>query len=128
MRELFELFGIFHFEDFSDTCNDTGIYIYILIFIISISFLFNLVYYIIIDSSIYNQNRFYFGWCLISSITCGLICFGFTQYRISIEGLQFDKTGYLSLAFISIIYSFLFYFLESLLLKTFSKNSYRTPF
>ena len=33
MRELFEFYGILHFEDFSDVCNDTGIYL-ILFFII----------------------------------------------------------------------------------------------
>jgi hypothetical protein len=128
MRELFEFYGIMHFEDFSDVCNDTGVY-YILIFImISISILSNLFYYIIIDSSIYNQKKYYYSYLLFCATITSIISYSFIQYRISLENFNFSKVGYFSLSTITIIYFSVIFIIESILIKNFSKNSYRMPF
>jgi hypothetical protein len=128
MRELFEFFGILHFEDFSDVCNDTGIYLILFFIILGISIFFNLIYYIIIDSSIYNQNKFYYSYLILCAIFTSLISYFFIQYRISSENYNISKLGFISLSIITFLYFSLFFLIESILIKNFSKNSYRTPF
>jgi len=128
MREMFEFYGILHFEDFSDVCNDTGIYIILFFIILGISIFFNFLYYIIIDSSIYNQNKFYYSYLILCSIFTSVLSYFFIQYRISLENFNFSKTGFISLSIITLFYFLLLFLMESILIKNFSKNSYRTPF
>jgi hypothetical protein len=128
MRELFEIFGLFYFEDFSDVCNETGSYLFILLIILSITILFNLSYYLILDSSVYNRTQYYYLLIFISSILVFFISYNFLYLQISSQSLVFPRIGFLSVSFLSSIYSYLFYFLESIFIKNFSKNSYRIPF
>ena len=125
---MFEFYGILHFEDFSDVCNDTGIYIILFFIILGISIFFNFLYYIIIDSSIYNQNKFYYSYLILCSIFTSVLSYFFIQYRISLENFNFSKTGFISLSIITLFYFLLLFLMESILIKNFSKNSYRTPF
>jgi hypothetical protein len=128
MRELFEFYGLLHFEDFSDVCNDTGIYLILFFIILGISIFSNFLFYIIIDSSIYNQNKFYYTYLILFAIFTSIISYFFIQYRISLENFNFSKLGFISLSIITFFYFSLFFLIGSILLKNFSKNSYRTPF
>ncbi len=128
MRELFELFGLFYFEDFSDVCNETGSYLFLILIVISITILFNISYYLILDSSIFNRTQYYYFLLFISSILVFFISYNFLYIQISSQSLVFPRIGFLSVSFLSSIYSYLFYFLESIFFKNFSKNSYRIPF
>ena len=128
MRELFELFGLFYFEDFSDVCNETGSYLFVVLIILSITTLFNISYYLILDSSIFNRTQYYYSLLFISSILVFFISYNFLYIQISSQSLVFPRIGFLSVSFLSSIYSYLFYFLESIFFKNFSKNSYRIPF
>jgi hypothetical protein len=128
MRELFELFGLFYFEDFSDVCNETGSYLFLILIVLSITFFFNISYYLILDSSIFNRNQYYYFLLFISSILVFFISYNFLYIQISSQSLVFPRIGFLSVSFLSSIYSYLFYFLESIFFKNFSKNSYRIPF
>jgi hypothetical protein len=128
MRELFEFYGLLHFEDFSDVCNDTGIYLILFFIILGISIFSNFLFYIIIDSSIYNQNKFYYTYLILLAIFTSIISYFFIQYRISLENFNFSKLGFISLSIITFFYFSLFFLIGSILLKNFSKNSYRTPF
>jgi hypothetical protein len=128
MRELFEIFGLFYFEDFSDVCNETGSYLFILLIILSITILFNLSYYLILDSSVFNRTQYYYLLIFISSILVFFISYNFLYLQISSQNLVFPRIGFLSVSIISSFYSYLFYFLESIFIKNFSKNSYRIPF
>ena len=128
MRELFEIFGLFYFEDFSDVCNETGSYLFVVLIILSITTLFNISYYLILDSSIFNRTQYYYSLLFISSILVFFISYNFLYIQISSQSLVFPRIGFLSVSFLSSIYSYLFYFLESIFFKNFSKNSYRIPF
>jgi hypothetical protein len=128
MRELFELFGLFYFEDFSDVCNETGSYLFLVLIILSITILFNISYYLILDSSIFNRTQYYYFLLFISSILVFFISYNFLYIQISSQSLVFPRIGFLTVSFLSSIYSYLFYFLESIFFKNFSKNSYRIPF
>jgi hypothetical protein len=128
MRELFELFGLFYFEDFSDVCNETGSYLFLILIVLSITILFNISYYLILDSSIFNRTQYYYFLLFISSILVFFISYNFLYIQISSQSLVFPRIGFLSVSFLSSIYSYLFYFLESIFFKNFSKNSYRIPF
>jgi hypothetical protein len=128
MRELFELFGVFYFEDFSDVCNETGSYFFLIFLVIFMTGLLNFIYYFLIDSSIYNQNQYYYLLVGISSLLTFFISYQFLHFQISSQNLVFPRIGFLSLSSLSGIYSILFFILESILLKNFSKNSYRIPF
>ena len=128
MRELFEHFGLFYFEDFSDVCNETGSYLFVVLIILSITTLFNISYYLILDSSIFNRTQYYYFLLFISSILVFFISYNFLYIQISSQSLVFPRIGFLSVSFLSSIYSYLFYFLESIFFKNFSKNSYRIPF
>jgi hypothetical protein len=128
MRELFEFYGLLHFEDFSDVCNDTGIYLILFFIILGFSTFSNFLFYIIIDSSIYNQNKFYYTYLILFAIFTSIISYFFIQYRISLENFNFSKLGFISLSIITFFYFSLFFLIGSILLKNFSKNSYRTPF
>jgi hypothetical protein len=128
MRELFELFGLFYFEDFSDVCNETGSYLFLILIVLSTTTLFNISYYLILDSSIFNRTQYYYFLLFISSILVFFISYNFLYIQISSQSLVFPRIGFLSVSFLSSIYSYLFYFLESILFKNFSKNSYRIPF
>ena len=128
MREIFELFGLFYFEDFSDVCNETGSYLFVVLIILSITTLFNISYYLILDSSIFNRTQYYYSLLFISSILVFFISYNFLYIQISSQSLVFPRIGFLSVSFLSSIYSYLFYFLESIFFKNFSKNSYRIPF
>lgn len=128
MRELFELFGLFYFEDFSDVCNETGSYLFVVLIILSITTLFNISYYLILDSSIFNRTQYYYFLLFNSSILVFFISYNFLYIQISSQSLVFPRIGFLSVSFLSSIYSYLFYFLESIFFKNFSKNSYRIPF
>jgi len=128
MRELFELFGLFYFEDFSDVCNETGSYLFLILIVLSITILFNISYYLILDSSIFNRTQYYYFLLFISSILVFFISYNFLYLQISSQSLVFPRIGFLSVSFLSSIYSYLFYFLESIFFKNFSKNSYRIPF
>lgn len=128
MRELFELFGLFYFEDFSDVCNETGSYLFLILIVLSITILFNISYYLILDSSIFNRTQYYYFLLFISSILVFFISYNFLYIQISSQSLIFPRIGFLSVSFLSSIYSYLFYFLESIFFKNFSKNSYRIPF
>ena len=128
MRELFEFYGILHFEDFSDVCNDTGIYLILFFIILGISNFSNFLYYILIDSSIYNQNKYYYPYLLLCALFTSIISYFFIQYRISLENFNFSKLGFISLSIITFFYFSLLFLIESILIKNFSKNSYRIPF
>lgn len=128
MRELFEFYGVMHFEDFSDVCNDTGVYYILVLIILGISILSNLLYYIIIDSSVYNQNKFYYIYLLFCTIITSIISYSVIQYRISLENFNFSRAGYITLSIITMIYFSFIFFIQSIFIKNFSKNSYRTPF
>jgi hypothetical protein len=128
MRELFELFGLFYFEDFSDVCNETGSYLFLILIVLSITIFFNISYYLILDSSIFNRTQYYYFLLFISSILVFFISYNFLYIQISSQSLVFPRIGFLSVSFLSSIYSYLFYFLESIFFKNFSKNSYRIPF
>ncbi len=128
MRELFELFGVFYFEDFSDVCNETGSYFFLLFLVIFVTGLFNFIYYFLLDSSIYNQNQYYFLLVGICFFMIFFISYQFLHFQISSQNLVFPRIGFLSMSFLSGIYSIIFFILESILLKNFSKNSYRIPF
>jgi hypothetical protein len=128
MREFFEIFGLFYFEDFSDVCNETGSYLFILLIILSTTSLFNLTYYLILDSSIYNRTQYYYFLIFISSILVFFVCYNFLYIQIARESLVFPRIGFLTVSFISSVYSYFFYFIESIFIKNFSKNSYRIPF
>jgi hypothetical protein len=128
MREIFELFGLFYFEDFSDVCNETGSYLFVVLIILSITTLLNISYYLILDSSIFNRTHYYYSLLFISSILVFFISYNFLYIQISSQNLVFPRIGFLSVSFLSSIYSYLFCFLESIFFKNFSKNSYRIPF
>ena len=128
MREIFEFFGLFYFEDFSDVCNETGSYLFVVLIILSITTLLNISYYLILDSSIFNRTHYYYSLLFISSILVFFIIYNFLYIQISSQNLVFPRIGFLSVSFLSSIYSYLFCFLESIFFKNFSKNSYRIPF
>lgn len=128
MRELFELFGVFYFEDFSDVCNETGSYLFLLLLVIFVTGLFNFIYYFLLDSSIYNQNKFYYLLTGVCFLLIFFLSYHFLYFQISSQNLVFPRIGFLSMSFLNGIYSILFFILESILLKNFSKNSYRIPF
>jgi len=128
MRSFFEFFGIFYFEDFSDVCHESGIYFYLLFFIIFSSLILNFIYYFIIDSSIYNRFSYYSGIIIINIFVVLFISYFLIRINIQKEGFIFMNLPYFTLSLISGFYGGFVFFVGSIFFKLFSKNSYRIPF
>lgn len=128
MKALFEIYGIFYFEDFSDVCSDTGVYFYLLFIILTSSLIFNFIYYFIIDSSIYNRISYYSVVLLINLLIVSIISYFLVKLTIQKEGFVFMNLPYLTISSISGFYGGATFFLGSLFFKLFSKNTYRIPF
>lgn len=128
MRFIFEVFGLFYFEDFSDICHESAIYFYLFFLIIFSSLILNSLYYLIVDSSVYNRI-FYFALLVLTNIFINSIISFFIIYiSIQKQGFVFGNLPFFTLSSISGFYAGFFVFLSSLFFKIFSKNTYRIPF
>ena len=134
ISNIFELFGAAYLDDFSKYMFQAGAYssaFYVMLLLpVAVAF----VYYIILDHILLANRK---KWLIIGAVTSGVAALvniiiahqmitGFT-FRNGIE-TRIGSGEFISFGFITFAYSALFYFISSVILKSFSSRTRNIPF
>lgn len=135
ISEILELFGAAYLGDFSKYMFQSGAYSPVFYVMLLLPIIVAFVYYVVLDHILLANVR---KWLLIGATTSAVAALtGIFIANQKIEGFTFGHniidTGvgsadFLSFGFIVFAYSALFFFLASLVLKTFSSRSRNIPF
>ena len=134
IANLYELWGLINLGNFSNDMFNNGFYLPIFIIMVATVVVVNLVFYYLVNHP--RINRWY-HW-LFFNLGTGMINFVVTwivsnDKMISFYAMQgmaspYDWTNYLILSLIAFLWSFIFYFLCSFIVKWGSRNCKHTPF
>ena len=135
ISEILELFGAAYLGDFSKYMFQSGAYSSVFYVMLLLPIIVAFVYYIILDHILLANVR---KWLLIGAATSAVSAvIAIIIANMKIEGFTFGHNiidngvgsgDFLSFGFIVFAYSALFYFLASLILKTFSSRTRHIPF
>ena len=134
IANLYELFGFANQGDFSNDMFNNGFYLPIFIFMIATVVFVNIVFYYIVNHPRLNRSRhwllFNIGTCIFNFILSWVISSDKINAFYAQQGMDspYDWTNYLILSLIALLWSFIFYFLFSFIIKWGSRNCKHTPF
>ena len=135
ITEIMELFGAAYLGDFSKYMFMSGAYSSVFYVMLLLPILVAFCYYIILDHILLAQTR---KWLIIGAVTSAVAALaGVFIAHQQVEGFTFSQNileagitsgDFLSFGFIVFAYSALFYFISSLIFKSFSSRSRNIPF
>lgn len=134
IANLYELFGFANQGDFSNDMFNNGFYLPIFIIMIAIVVFVNIGFYYIVNHPRWNRSRhwlfFNIGTCILNFILSWVISSDKINAFYAQQGMDspYDWTNYLILSLIALLWSFIFYFLFSFIIKWGSRNCKHTPF
>ena len=135
ITEIMELFGAAYLGDFSKYMFMSGAYSSVFYVMLLLPILVAFCYYIVLDHILLAQTR---KWMIIGAVTSAVAALvGVLIAHQQVEGFTFSQNileagissaDFLSFGFIVFAYSALFFFVSSLIFKSFSSRSRNIPF
>jgi hypothetical protein len=134
IANLYELFGFANQGDFSNDMFNNGFYLPIFIIMAATVVFVNIVFYYIFNHPRINRGYhwllFNLGIGVINLVVTWVVSYNKMHDFYAMQGMQspYDWTNYLILSLIALLWSFVFYFLFSFIIKWGSRNCKHTPF
>jgi hypothetical protein len=135
ITEIMELFGAAYLGDFSKYMFQSGAYSTVFYIMLLLPVLVAFVYYIVLDHILLAKTR---KWLTIGAVTCAVAALvaifianlkiGDYTFSQNIIDVGIASGDFLSFGFIVFAYSAVFYFISSLIFKSFSSRSRNIPF
>lgn len=124
---------IFYFGEFSDDLSQTNAYQFTGLIMLGISFLFQVLYYYFISNyGNFDKKRFWLLWIIIALVINFFVAKYISEEAIynfyTVEPFSDYHIEYYQFSMVNVLYTFIFSFLFSLILKIKSIKANRTPF
>ena len=134
IANLYELWGLTNLGNFSNDMFNNGFYLPIFIIMVATVVFVNIVFYYIVNHPRINRGYhwllFNLGIGVVNFVVAWVVSYNKMYNFYAMQGMQspYDWTNYLILSLIALLWSFVFYFLFSFIMKWGSRNCKHTPF
>lgn len=134
IANLYELWGLTNLGNFSSDMFNNGFYLPIFIIMVATVVFVNIVFYYIVNHPRINRGYhwllFNIGIGVVNFVVAWVVSYNKMYNFYAMQGMQspYDWTNYLILSLIALLWSFVFYFLFSFIMKWGSRNCKHTPF
>lgn len=134
IANLYELWGLTNLGNFSNDMFNNGFYLPIFIIMVATVVFVNIVFYYIVNHPRINRGYhwllFNLGIGVVNFVVAWIVSYNKMYNFYAMQGMQspYDWTNYLILSLIALLWSFVFYFLFSFIMKWGSRNCKHTPF
>lgn len=134
IANLYELWGLTNLGNFSNDMFNNGFYLPIFIIMVATVVFVNIVFYYIVNHPRINRGYhwllFNIGIGVVNFVVAWVVSYNKMYNFYAMQGMQspYDWTNYLILSLIALLWSFVFYFLFSFIMKWGSRNCKHTPF
>lgn len=134
IANLYELWGLTNLGNFSNDMFNNGFYLPIFIIMVATVVFVNIVFYYIVNHPRINRGYhwllFNLGIGVVNFVVAWVVSYNKIYNFYAMQGMQspYDWTNYLILSLIALLWSFVFYFLFSFIMKWGSRNCKHTPF
>lgn len=134
IANLYELWGLTNLGNFSNDMFNNGFYLPIFIIMVATVVFVNIVFYYIVNHPRINRGYhwllFNLGIGVVNFVVTWVVSYNKIYNFYAMQGMQspYDWTNYLILSLIALLWSFVFYFLFSFIMKWGSRNCKHTPF
>lgn len=134
IANLYELWGLTNLGNFSNDMFNNGFYLPIFIIMVATAVFVNIVFYYIVNHPRINRGYhwllFNLGIGVVNFVVAWVVSYNKIYNFYAMQGMQspYDWTNYLILSLIALLWSFVFYFLFSFIMKWGSRNCKHTPF
>lgn len=134
IANLYELWGLTNLGNFSNDMFNNEFYLPIFIIMVATVVFVNIVFYYIVNHPRINRGYhwllFNLGIGVVNFVVAWVVSYNKMYNFYAMQGMQspYDWTNYLILSLIALLWSFVFYFLFSFIMKWGSRNCKHTPF
>jgi hypothetical protein len=134
IANLYELWELTNLGNFSNDMFNNGFYLPIFIIMVATVVFVNIVFYYIVNHPRINRGYhwllFNLGIGVVNFVVAWIVSYNKMYNFYAMQGMQspYDWTNYLILSLIALLWSFVFYFLFSFIMKWGSRNCKHTPF
>jgi hypothetical protein len=129
LYEGFHPLNLFYIQDFSNEMYDSGAYVTIgVIMIFSSLILMTLYYYLLSSYGNLYKRLFWFIWLLIIAIINFAVAYYYSIVELENLQLNYGFTEHFNFSIVNVLWTVIFSFLFSLILKFKSIQGSRTPF